>query len=66
MTTFTQMEQAFREAKAELHRGDQLATTIAEMLKGRLRCVRDHSTLSRLKRELESYNARTGRWKDLH
>lgn len=42
---------------------DIQSTSMADMLRGRLRKV-DRFTLAELKRELQSFNASTRKWKD--
>jgi hypothetical protein len=65
--TFTDILAAVREAKAELARADSLAGSMAEVLIGRLRCLKtyeDRQVLKKLKAELQSFDARTGKWRE--
>lgn len=62
--TLDEVLQAAQEAEVTLRRADDLSARLAELLVGRLRRVRRHSTLEQLKRELKQYNSRTGVWKD--
>lgn len=59
--TFTEMSQAFTQAKSQIEMADDFADRMARMLEGRLQRV-NHSTLKRLKKELARYNAHTGYW----
>lgn len=58
------MKLALDEAYSQLRRADILATRIAGLLTGRLRSVENAQTLRRLKREIASFNSRTGKWND--
>lgn len=58
----TEMENAVREAAAELRRADMVADSAARLILGRLRHVNSW-TLKDLKRELSRYNTRTDKWK---
>lgn len=66
--TFTEMEQAFEEAKRVQLLADSQATAMAKMLVGRLRKVSNDSWSGRealvaLKRELADFNMQLRTWK---
>jgi hypothetical protein len=58
------MESSISAAEAELRRADMVATSLARILRGRLRRVDNQRYLTELKRELQSFNAHTGRWSE--
>lgn len=58
-----EMKKAMQEARSTMHAADMLAGSLADMLVGRLDKVPVYQ-LKRLKKELECFNAHTGRWKD--
>lgn len=60
---FDDMNTAIHQAKSTLNLADSFAGKMADMLVGRLRRV-SFWTLKALKKELQSFNARTGEWKD--
>jgi len=64
MGAWTEIENALSAARAADYAIRQHATSMAALLKGRLRDVNSHSTLKALKRELREYNIRTGRWSE--
>lgn len=59
----TEMRKAVDEAKTTMRAADNVANDLAIILKGRLRSVYDWN-LKELKKELESFNAKTGKWKE--
>lgn len=62
--TLTEMRQSLQEAKNTLNTADTVSTDMAQMLVGRLHKVWDNRALAKLKRELQDYNAHTGKWKE--
>lgn len=60
---FDTVTAALTEAKRLNEVVDRQTTRLAYLLEGRLRHVHDSGTLRTLKRELERFDARTGRWK---
>lgn len=62
MNKFDQMRAAMAEAHQVQRAADQHAGEMARILKGRLRRV-SPAVLADLKRELQQFNAHTGRWK---
>lgn len=65
---YIEMQNAIDDAENTLRLADSATTKTAKMLVGRLRKVTDsyqgRKTLSKLKKELSQYNARTGEWKN--
>lgn len=61
--TYQQMRQAMFEARQQMSAADSVADDMANMICGRLRKVNPYY-LKKLKRELQSFNAHTGRWKE--
>jgi hypothetical protein len=62
MNKFDEMRAAVSEAKQTLHAADDVAKSMAGLLRGRLRhCY--YSDLVALKKELKGFNMHTGRWK---
>ena len=62
-----EMRQAISEAENTMNRADYCATDLAKLLKGRLRQVDvgwNGFPLKELKKELQNFNAVTGKWKD--
>lgn len=64
MNKFDEMSAAVQEAEHTMRVVDRLACKMARMLIGRLRRVDNQWTLAKLKKELNSFNAHTGCWKD--
>lgn len=60
--SLTDMEQAISAADAELQRADAVASSLARLLRGRLRKVGSAWLLADLKRELKSFNIHTKSW----
>jgi hypothetical protein len=60
---FDVMRRAVAEAKETMSAADQMANQLAGLLRGRLRHVQPWH-LKALKKELQNFNAHTGRWKD--
>lgn len=60
---YQEMNAAIQDAEKTLRFADMAASSIAEMLVGRLRKV-DTPYLDELKRELKNYNMQTGQWRD--
>lgn len=63
MTAFGDMKNAMEEARIVQRRADSVASTMAELLVGRLRNV-NAWTLRKLKRELRDYNPHTQKWRN--
>lgn len=61
---FDTMDQALRQAREVSDVADRAAFKMARMLDGRLRHVNSKYLLGRLKSQLASFNAVTGKWKD--
>lgn len=61
---FDDVHEAVEQAKLQLAAADEVAYNMAQLLRGRLRKVDSHSTLAALKRELQDFNAVTGKWKE--
>lgn len=59
----SEMKKALLEAEMTLKRADNTAHQLADMLSGRLRTVNSSYLLRKLKKELSSFNAKTGEWK---
>lgn len=59
------MEDAVRQAEADLTRADLVAGEMARLLRGRLRQVKGYNVLKNLKAELKGFNSQTGCWKEL-
>lgn len=59
---FDEMRQAVREAETTMRAADEVADDLARVLRGRLRKCRQYN-LQALKRELQDFNIKTGRWK---
>lgn len=59
---FDEMRNAVSDAETTLWAADQIADDLARVLRGRLRKCRQHN-LQALKRELQDFNIKTGRWK---
>jgi hypothetical protein len=57
------MERAVNETREQIKEADRLATSLANILRGRLRHVNSAGALKELKRELRDYNIHTGTWK---
>lgn len=64
MNKFDEMRQAVVEAKITLQAADNVATQMAQILKGRLRSVDSAYTLKQIKKELQSFDAHRGCWKE--
>lgn len=66
MNPFDETRRAVAEAKSTLEATDQAAKDMADLLSGRLRMVSKkfggRETLRKLKRELQGFNSRTGKW----
>lgn len=62
MNAYDQTRVAVEEAKSVLRAADGAASSIAQLLEGRLRKIPSY-ILIRLKRELSHFNAKTGTWK---
>lgn len=60
---FDQIHEAIEQAKIVNRTCDRQAEKLAQLLDGRLRHVTSW-TLKSLKKQLENYNMRTGKWKD--
>jgi len=61
--TFDEMSDAITSATHTLRLGDRMASRLASILVGRLRCVESIHALKKLKMELRDFNAHTGEWK---
>ena len=64
MNSFEIIQAGIDEAEARFRAADEAAFQLARMLRGRLRKVNSTFILKQLKRELASYNAHTGKWKE--
>lgn len=62
MNKFDEMRAAIAEARQTMCAADSQANAMADILIGRLRNVSPYA-LARLKKELQEFNAHTGRWK---
>jgi hypothetical protein len=60
---FDETRAAVKAAREQLNAADAIAYSMANLLRGRLRKVDDRYTLAELKRELQDFNAVTGKWK---
>lgn len=61
---FDQLNEAVEDARTTIARSDAVVRQIAGLLRGRLRVAHiDRHTLAALKRELQDFNSKTGRWK---
>ena len=60
---FDEMKQAISQARSTFNLADSMASTLADLLVGRLRMVSSW-TLVKLKRELRNFNAHTKTWKN--
>lgn len=58
------LRHAISEAEELNRAADSQCTNLCRLLVGRLRQIQSQSLLSRLKRELEDYNMRTGTWRE--
>ena len=61
--TFDEMASALREAKHNMAVAENHATTMANILAGRLRSVAPYA-LAKLKRELRAFNPHTKCWRE--
>lgn len=61
---FDETKRAVHAAELQLRAVDQVATTMACLLAGRLRNVNDRYTLKALKHELRNFDATTMKWKE--
>lgn len=61
---FDEVRAAVRAAECQLQAADKVAYNMADLLRGRLRKVDDRYVLAALKRELQDFNAVTGKWKE--
>lgn len=57
------VERAVNEAREQMRLVDRQATSMAQLLRGRLRHVNSPAALKELKMELRNYNAHTGEWR---
>jgi len=64
MNAYDTMRDAITEAQTTMRAADSVANDMAMLLQGRLRKVTRYGLLKKLKKELEQYNAHTGRWKE--
>lgn len=62
MASLWDMQNAIRDARGTLDAADSVTERLAELLQGRLRQVSAYE-LRKMKRELQGFNARTGKWK---
>lgn len=60
---FDEMRRAVQLAREVNRAVDSQANTLVDLLDGRLEGVSEYR-LKRLKKQLDRFNARTGRWKD--
>ncbi len=60
---FDEVRAAIEDAEYTLCAADVMAETMARILQGRLRKVKNYHVLRALKRELKNYDMRTGEWK---
>lgn len=60
---FDETRRAVSQARETLRAADSVADDMAFLLRGRLRKVSRYN-LQQLKRELNSFNSKTGQWKD--
>lgn len=58
------MERAVNDAARQIRDVDGVVTTMANLIRGRLRHVKNSSSLKELKRELRAFNVHTGRWRN--
>ena len=61
---FDEIRAAVSEAQDQLLAVDAFSVDMARMLQGRLRHVDNPTVLRKLKRELQGFNAVTGKWND--
>jgi len=61
---FDEMRAAINEAQDTLRAADSVSTSMALVLRGRLRKVEYDWVLAELKKELKEFNAHTGEWKN--
>lgn len=60
---WSEAQEAFADAENTIKRADFIATDMANLLRGRLRKVKNSCTLADLKRELRDFDLRTNSWK---
>jgi len=60
--THDEMNQVIYEAERTMNYADRMASTIARLLVGRLRKVKDARVLRHFKKELRGFNMTTGEW----
>lgn len=60
--TFEMINEAIKDAEATIMRAEMYKSQMARFLTGRLKGV-DTYTLKRLKKELQSFNSATRKWK---
>ena len=64
---YQEMADAIRDAEETINQANRQMTSLAKLMKGRLRTVSNSwqgaETLKALKRELSQFNASTGEWK---
>jgi hypothetical protein len=61
---FDEMREAILGAQLTLRAADNSATYLAEVLRGRLRLVKDTEVLKTLKRELQDFDATRQEWRE--
>lgn len=64
INAFDDVRAAVAQAEEQLLAVDKVAYNMAALLRGRLRKVGSKHMLTALKRELQDYNAVTGKWKN--
>lgn len=64
MNPFDETITAVRAARTQLQAADDVATSMADLLRGRLRHVHRKELLAQLKSELRDYNSNTNKWRD--